>query len=121
MARDFKYKMVIAVRDDLKLSKGKTAVQAAHAAVSCVLSSKKKHPLLFKKWFEEGQKKVVVKVNGLKELYELKTAAEDMGIQTALISDAGLTEVEPGTVTCLGMGPEKSEILDKITRELPLL
>ncbi len=117
----FKYKMVIAVRDDLKLSKGKMAVQVAHAAVSCALSSKKRHTLVFRKWFDEGQKKVVVKVKDLKELYEIKTAAEDMGIQTALISDAGLTEVEPGTVTCLGLGPEKNEVLDTLTGDLPLL
>lgn len=117
----FKYKMVIAVREDIKISKGKMAVQVAHAAVSCALSAKKKHPVIFKKWFDEGQKKVVVRVKTLKELYELKTAAENMGIQTALISDAGLTEIEPGTITCLGMGPEKNEVLDKITGALPLL
>ncbi len=117
----FEYKMVIVVRDDLKLSKGKTAVQVAHAAVSCALSAKRKHPIVFRKWFDEGQKKVAVKVKGLRELRELKAQAESMGISTALISDAGLTEVEPGTVTCLGMGPEKNDIIDRITGDLPLL
>ena len=117
----FRYKMVIAVRTDLKLSKGKTAVQVAHAAVVCALNSRKKHPILFKKWLSEGQKKVVVKVSGLKELYQLKKEAEDLGITTALISDAGLTEVEPGTVTCLGIGPDKEEIIDRVTGELQLL
>ena len=117
----FEYKMVIIVREDLKLSRGKTAVQVAHAAVSCALSAKKRHPLVFRKWFGEGQKKVVVRVGNLRELHELKTQAEAMGISAALISDAGLTEVEPGTVTCLGVGPEKIDIIDRITGDLPLL
>ncbi len=118
---DFKYKLIIAVRDDIRLSKGKTAVQVAHAAVSCALSSKKNHPSVFKRWFSEGQKKVAVRVGSLKELYELKAQAEAMGLTTSLITDAGLTEVEPGTVTCLGIGPAANEVIDRITGELPLL
>ncbi len=117
----FEYKMVIVIREDLGLSRGKTAVQVAHAAVSCALNAKKKRSIVFRKWFDEGQRKVAVKVKGLKELYELKSQAESMGIGTALISDAGLTEVEPGTVTCLGIGPDKSENIDRITGNLPLL
>ncbi len=118
---EFRYKLVLVVRGDLKLSNGKTAVQVAHAAVSCALSCKKQHPVRFRKWYSEGQKKVVVKVGGLKELYQLKAQAEQSGLTTALISDAGLTEVEPGTVTCLGIGPASNEEIDPITGELPLL
>ena len=113
--------MVIVVRTDIVLSKGKLAVQVAHAAVSCVISSKKKHPILFKKWFQEGQKKVVVKVGSLKELQELKAMADDLGLTTALIADAGLTEIPPGTVTCLGIGPEREEIIDRVTGKLSLM
>ena len=58
------YKMVIGVRTDLKLSKGKTAVQVAHAAVACALKAKKHHKIVFSNWYNEGQKKVVVKVAG---------------------------------------------------------
>ena len=118
---EFKYKMVIVVRSDIKLSTGKTSVQVAHAAVSCALSCKKQHPIRFRKWYAEGQKKVVVKVKTLKDLYELKAQAEAAGLTTSLISDAGLTEVEPGTITCLGIGPASSESLDAITGNLPLL
>lgn len=118
---NFRYKMVVVVRGDLKLSKGKLAVQVAHAAVTCAINAKKKHPLIFKKWIKEGQKKVVLRTKDLKELEQLGEKAKNLGVVSVLISDAGLTEIEPGTVTCLGIGPEREEIIDKITGKLPLL
>jgi len=115
------YKLVIAVRKDLGLSPGKMAVQVAHAAVSCALSSKKDNTKWFKQWYAEGQRKVVVKVQDLQELYELKADAEALRLNTALISDAGLTEVPPGTITCLGIGPGMDSSVDKVTGHLTLL
>jgi PTH2 family peptidyl-tRNA hydrolase len=114
------YKIVIVVRDDLKLSPGKLAVQVAHAAVNCALSAKKNAPSIFKKWYDEGQRKVVVKVQDLEELYEFKTLAENKDLTTSLVTDAGLTEVPAGTITCLGIGPGSNAIIDKITGNLPL-
>lgn len=89
----FENKMVIAVRKDLKLTSGKLAAQVAHAAVNCALASKKKRPEWFERWYAEGQKKVVVKVASLEELLRLKVEAEDAGLVTSLITDAGLTEL----------------------------
>ncbi len=117
----FAYKLVVVTRRDLKLSAGKTAVQVAHAAVSCAVQSKKHDPDTFKEWYEEGQKKVVVKAPDLKALYELKTQAEDLGLVTSLIQDAGLTEIPAGTVTVLGIGPARDRDVDRVTGDLPLL
>ncbi len=118
---DFAYKLVVAVRTDLKLSRGKLAVQVAHAAVSCAHKAAKKDKSNFRPWFAEGQKKVVVKVADLATLRELQAQARAARLTTAMISDAGLTEVAPGTVTCLGLGPATVERLDAITGELSLL
>jgi PTH2 family peptidyl-tRNA hydrolase len=112
------YKQCLIVRSDLKLTPGKTAVQLAHAAVAAYERS---DPRIKSRWYNEGQKKVALKVSTLKELYELKSIAEARGLVTALVVDAGLTEVPPGTVTALGIGPEKEEELDKVTSDLKLL
>jgi len=111
-------KQCIVVRADLKLSKGKTAVQVAHASI---LSYEKAERKIKEKWKKEGQKKVVLQVESEKELLELKKRCEDLGIPCALVVDAGLTEIPPGTVTALGIGPDLSEKIDKVTGNLRLL
>src|SRR5437762_11022879 len=55
------HKLVIAVRSDLELSRGKLAVQVAHAAVMAAFDARTHHRKWFADWWAEGQKKVVVK------------------------------------------------------------
>lgn len=119
--RDSEYKVVILMRQDLKMSKGKSAAQACHAAVSCALASKKKDPSSFSEWEACGQKIAVLKVDGEMQLFEFKAIADRQGITNSIIRDAGRTEINPGTYTCLGMGPEKQSVLDKITGDLKML
>jgi PTH2 family peptidyl-tRNA hydrolase len=118
---EFDYKMVIVTRTNLALSKGKLAVQVAHAAVACALETKKEHSKWFNKWNIEGAKKAVVKVESEKDFYSLKEKADELKIASHIISDAGLTEVPAGTKTVLGIGPAPSNLIDKITGDLPLL
>ena len=112
------YKQVILVRDDLKLTKGKMSAQCSHASVGAVLKSDKDD---IKKWQEQGMKKVALRVKDIQELHKYKRLAEDAGLVVALITDAGHTHLEPGTVTCLGIGPDKVEKIDKVTGELSLI
>ncbi|RQD83480.1 MAG: peptidyl-tRNA hydrolase [Methanocalculus sp. MSAO_Arc2] len=115
---EFAWKQCLIVRDDLKMSCGKKCAQIAHAAVGAY---EKAGSIARRSWFDEGQKKVALKVHGERTLYELKTIAEAQGIPACIIRDAGLTEIPPGTVTALGLGPAKSELLDRITADLKLL
>lgn len=112
------YKQVIIVRADLKMSRGKTCVQAAHAALGAAEKASKDW---YEVWKREGQKKVVVKAANEKEMYELYETAKKAKLPCYLVQDAGLTELEPGTTTALAMGPAPNESIDKITGKLKLL
>lgn len=111
-------KQVILVRADLKLSAGKLAAQVAHASVNCVMKSDND---LVREWNSFGAKKVVLKVKNDAELHKYEQAAKDAGLKTYVVSDAGLTEVPPGTETCMGIGPDKEEKIDAVTGGLGML
>ena len=112
------YKQVILVRDDLKLSKGKMSAQVAHAAVDCVSMS---DPSAIQEWRGEGMKKLVLKVKDLAELLHYENKAKRAGLVTATITDAGHTEIAPGTITCVGIGPDDEKRIDQITGNLKLM
>lgn len=112
------FKQVILVRQDLQLPKGKMAAQVAHASVDCVLGSDKK---MVDAWRREGMMKVVLKVKDLDELKDFLKKANNAGLKTALITDAGHTVVEPGTTTCLGIGPDDEKKIDLVTGILKMM
>lgn len=116
-------KMVILVRTDLKMGQGKIATQCAHAAVSLcdIASNSFKNEL--KCWLKSGQPKIVLKVSEncestLKVVYK---KAKDSNLNTYLVYDAGRTQLEKGTLTVLGIGPNKKEDIDAITKDFKLL
>jgi peptidyl-tRNA hydrolase, PTH2 family len=114
-------KMALIVRVDLKLSKGKTASQCAHAAVMCYQNSLKQAPKLLQQWSRQGQPKIVLKVDTLEELLQIQSDAAQKGIVTGLVADAGRTQISAGTYTVVGLGPEISEKLDLVIKHLKLL
>ena len=117
---EFDYKLVVVVREDLKLSAGKLAVQVAHAAVSCAQSAKRDKTKWYRSWWDEGQRKVVLRAFDLAHLNELEAKAKKARLTVETVADAGLTEVPPGTVTCLGIGPAPENKVDPVTGDLPL-
>jgi len=112
------FKQCIVIREDLKLSSGKLAVQVAHAAILAMERADKR---VVRDWKEEGQRKIVLKVPALQEIFRLRDEAERAGVASAIVIDAGLTEIPPGTVTALGLGPASATMLDKITGNLKLV
>ena len=121
LTSELKYKLVVAVRRDLEMGKGKIAVQVGHAAITVAEETRKRHPDWWNHWLNEGQCKVVVKVNSEGELEDIRRKAEQLGLPSAIIHDKGLTQVDPGAATCVGVGPAPVELVDKITGALPLL
>ena len=112
------YKQVILVRKDLKLSKGKLSSQVSHASVEATLKSDQNK---VKTWMKHGMKKSILKVDDENELMRYKKLAKAMKLAAFLIKDAGKTEIEPGTLTCLAIGPDVSSKIDKVSGDLKLL
>lgn len=110
--------MVLIVRDDLRLSSGKVAVQCAHAAVSCTLAARKSQARLVEQWRQSGARKICLKAENLSELQMLAGQAQTAGLVMHLVKDAGHTEVEPGTITVLGIGPGPRRSIDALVGDL---
>ena len=56
------YKMVLAVRMDLKMGKGKIAAQCSHAAVAAFKTAKNRKPELCSSWEKQGSRKIAGKI-----------------------------------------------------------
>ena len=112
-------KLVVAVRTDLGMGRGKIAAQVAHAAVAATLASLGTTD--FAAWLAEGQPKVVLKVRTADQLEDVVRQARTGGLPVEVISDAGRTQVTPGTLTCCALGPAESQRVDAVTAGLALL
>jgi len=115
------------------MKEGKMAAQCCHAAVSCCMASREK--LCYKVWSMSGGAKICLKTNPSKEwlqsrrkgegdvksddhlayMYEIQRRAKEAGLTTYLVADAGHTQLVPGTVTVLGIGPDDVDKIDSIT------
>lgn len=115
------FKQVIVVRRDLGMGTGKIAAQVGHACVLGAENVRKSHTEWFDQWEYSGQEKVVLKVSSLSELEDVKKRAISIGLPWKEVTDAGHTQIEPGTVTCISLGPAPEEIIDKVTKNLKLL
>ncbi len=121
MQPHFKFKQALIVRVDLKMGRGKIAVQCAHAAVSAADDARIHFPEWWKAWISEGQRKIVLKVREEDMLNRIVRKAKAVDLPAYLVRDSGLTQVEPGSVTCAGIGPGPSEVVDRLTGDLSLL
>jgi PTH2 family peptidyl-tRNA hydrolase len=110
-------KQAIVARADLGMGKGKLAAQVAHASLSAYEDATEADR---RAWKGGGQKKIVLKVNGESDLFELADLAKREGLPHAIVRDAGHTQVDPGTVTALAVGPGPENIVDKVTGDLSL-
>ena len=114
-------KLVIAVRQDIKLSTGKLCAQVGHAVQEAVLKCKAKDNKLFKKYDKNGSVKICVKAFDEAHLEWLVDQAERSGLLNSLIEDEGRTELSRATLTCCAIGPGPDDLVDKICKGLKLL
>ena len=138
----YKAKMMIVMRRDLKMRKGKIAAQAGHACIEAILTALKKENRLcdlemtaegmdlhtenpnespLTEWFHYGCAKICVYVDSEEALLAIAEKANEKNIIATVITDAGMTEFHGiPTKTCLALEPLPSEIADELTGNLPL-
>ncbi|KAK4175946.1 peptidyl-tRNA hydrolase PTH2-domain-containing protein [Triangularia setosa] len=122
-------KLVLVVRTDLGMTKGKIAAQAGHATLACYKTLSKaaakdpngKAAQILKQWERRGQAKIAVQVKSEEELLVLQGTARSLGITAEVIADAGRTQIESGSLTVLGVGPAPKSEVDGVTGGLKLL
>ncbi len=130
MSKESEVKMVIVVRGDLKNTKGekirsgKAIAQACHSVLGFVWDNLKGRKICFElsdaqfKWVKTGQTKITLKAKDEDELVSMYQAAKDAGIAVELIIDAGRTEFEGPTKTCICIGPDDVDKINAITGNL---
>ena len=111
-------KQTIVVRTDLGMGQGKLAAQVAHAALSAATEADDRTE---RSWRGSGQRKVVLAGSDEEAIHDVAERARIAGLPYAVIRDAGRTQLEPGTVTAVAVGPGEEDAVDRITGEFDLL
>jgi len=126
---DEECKLVLVVRTDLGMTKGKIAAQCGHATLACYKTltraaardPQSHEARLLRQWERHGQAKIAVQVKSEEDMIALMAKARALGVTAEVIQDAGRTQIEAGSRTVLGVGPAPKSEVDKITGGLKLL
>lgn len=118
------HKMIFVVNMDLNMGRGKQCAQVAHAALGLYLQIQQSgdDEVQFKiyQWLSMGSKKIVLKGNDINHMLKIQEGAENAKLPNFLVSDAGCTQIAPGSKTVLAIFGMNEEV-DKITGSLKLL
>jgi PTH2 family peptidyl-tRNA hydrolase len=115
------YKMVLIVRNDLKMGKGKIGAQCGHAAVGAFQQAMEKNRGIIQMWENSGCGKIALKVETERDLMNLRKGASVRGLNYYLVHDAGRTQIAAGSTTVLAIGPALTDEIDALTGHLKLL
>ncbi|XP_011170736.1 peptidyl-tRNA hydrolase 2, mitochondrial [Solenopsis invicta] len=113
------YKLILVIRTDLKMGKGKVAAQCSHAAVAAYKAARK-HPKILRAWEESGQAKITLKVDSEAALTEIAKEAKAVGLLSNVVHDAGHTQIPAGSKTVCAVGPGPAKLIDQVTGHLKL-
>jgi PTH2 family peptidyl-tRNA hydrolase len=113
-------KMVLVIRDDLAMSPGKVAAQCVHAALGACRRIGEYDPQRLISWEMSGEATICLRCTSQTHMEALSAAANNAGLPSYVVSDAGRTEVEPGSMTVLAIGPARKSKIDEITGRLRL-
>ena len=89
--------------------------------MGCYKKCLKGQPQRIIDWDEQGSAKIVLKIFGEETLRKLQKDAENQGLPSKIIQDAGRTQIAPGSYTCCAIGPGNFSELHPLTGKLKLL
>ncbi|CAN1236551.1 Peptidyl-tRNA hydrolase 2, mitochondrial [Linum grandiflorum] len=89
------FKMVLVVRNDLKMGKGKIAAQCSHATLGLYKKLLNRAPKALNRWEMCAQPKVVVKIDSEEDMLILQEKAKSLKLPTHITIDAGRTQIAP--------------------------
>ncbi|OIV99595.1 hypothetical protein TanjilG_17405 [Lupinus angustifolius] len=114
------FKMILVVRNDLKMGKGKIAAQCSHATLGLYKKLHNRAPKALNRWEMCAQPKVVVKIESEEDMLALQERAKSLKLPTHITIDAGRTQIAPNSRTVMAiMGPV--EVVNDVTGGLKLL
>lgn len=110
-------RMVLAFRGDLdEMTRGKSEVQAAHAAFSAGVRLAVDKPHLVNQYLAAGQPKICIEVDDEAHLEKIIEKARGRGVHVEIVRDQGRTVFAGPTQTCAIMGPMSKTDSNAITR-----
>jgi len=118
---DRELRLWLAVRVDLGMSVGKIAAQAMHAAFGLHDYLIDRKPEVLRAYEDGAHTKICVKVNSLADLERVEREAEIANIPCHVVSDAGRSEIDPGTKTVCLFGPAYRDELPPFLRRLQVM
>ncbi|KAL5129793.1 Peptidyl-tRNA hydrolase 2, mitochondrial [Glycine soja] len=89
------FKMILVVRNDLKMGKGKIAAQCSHATLGLYKKILRRAPKALNRWEMSAQPKVVVKIECEEDMLALQERAKSLKLPTHITIDAGRTQIAP--------------------------
>jgi PTH2 family peptidyl-tRNA hydrolase len=130
---DERFKLVLLVRTDLGMNKGKQMAQCAHASLMAyqkIIRSANKNPAnpqtkvqrqWLRRWSNGHCAKIALKLNTEAEGRAVEKAAQEIGVPTVHVIDAGRTQIEAGSLTVIAVGPAPVHIIDSLTAKFKLM
>ena len=124
-------KQVIVVNRNLNMPHGKLGAQVAHASMGALFKCGLKDDTMLhidlrvgdavEQWLNGRFTKIVLYVKSEQKLLEVYKKAQEKGLPSVLIKDAGFTVFAEPTHTCVGIGPAFPDEFIGVTDKLRVL
>lgn len=85
MEEEEELKMVLVVRMDLKMGKGKIAAQCAHACLGAYMEAVQSIPQVVQRWYDSGAAKVTLKVDTAEDMLSMEECARAIELNHYLV------------------------------------